>query len=141
MDTLEEKIESGRQKIQRLLEMQTIPRRLPTKARVIAGLREDIAQMRTKEWSWDGIAKVLKDEGIVDATAETIRLVYDGKAKKKYMKTTNKKPKREKAAIVVAPDKIQNENQPRTQERIVREPIPRQTESASKTVFPSDSDL
>jgi hypothetical protein len=110
MDTLEEKIESGRQKIQRLLEMQTIPRRLPTKARVIEGLREDIAQMRTKEWSWDGIAKVLKDEGIVDATAETIRLVYDGKSKKKYGKNVVKKQKREKQGAFTEPTKIRKEN-------------------------------
>jgi hypothetical protein len=118
MDTLEDKIETGRQKIQRLLESQTAPKKSPTKALIVLGLREDIAQMRTKGWSWDGIAEALKSEGVVDATAETIRLVYDGKSKKKSDKNANKKQKREKVATAVAPEKKPIETGKRVQERI-----------------------
>jgi len=141
METLEEKIETGRHKIQRLLESQTTPQRLPSKARIIAGLQDDIARMRAKDWTWDGIAKALKDEGVVDATAETIRLVFDGKSKKKSAKNASKKPKRDKAVKTQEPDKIREETPKENPVRTQVLPIPRAPESAMRKDFPSDSDL
>jgi type II secretory pathway component PulJ len=80
VNELENQIEAARSALREAMESQTFYRGRPTKAQVIFGLRDEIAKMRSAGWSWDSIAKSLR--GTVGATAETIRLVYDGKSKK-----------------------------------------------------------
>jgi len=132
MTLLEAKLEEARKLAQSALAQPEKSAR-SQKTQIIIGLRDDIAALKTRHWTWAQIATHF--EPVLHASAETIRQVLLAHAK------TLRKPKRPAEGVTKRAKRTRPSTEPVADQAQADYQKASAPQATSKGAFPSETDL